>query len=73
MFSWKFWRQVLERAAKTAGQSAILAIGADQINVLNFNWIAILGFAGGGFVLSVLTSIVSLPVGEVNSPSVLNK
>ena len=73
MFTWKFWRQVLERSVKTAAQAAILAIGADQINVMAVNWVGIAGFAAGGFVLSVLTSIVSLPVGEGNSPSVLSK
>lgn len=50
---------VLERASKTAAQSALLVLGADQINALNANWLDVGGFALGGFVLSVLTSIAT--------------
>jgi hypothetical protein len=50
---------VLERATKTAAQSALLVFGADQVNALHASWSDIGGFAAGGFILSVLTSVAS--------------
>lgn len=52
---------ILERACKTAAQGAVLAIGSEsvQANALTLDWSTIGGFAAGGFVLSVLTSIAT--------------
>lgn len=50
---------VLERATKTAAQSALLVLGADQINAMQASWQEVGGFALGGFVLSVLTSVAT--------------
>ncbi len=69
MFTTKFWKRAAERAAKTAGQSAILAIGADQLNALTADWETVAGFALGGAVLSVLTSLASLKIGPADDPS----
>lgn len=69
MFTLKFWKQALERALKTAGQTGAVFFGAEQINVLNFDWLTLAGLMSGGFVLSVFTSIASLPIGK--SPSLL--
>lgn len=69
MFTKKFWTKAAERAAKSAGQSALLCLGADQINALAADWQLVGGFALGGAVLSVLTSLASLRVGEEDSPS----
>lgn len=57
MWTKKFWRETLERAVRTAAQSAILAIGADQVNALAVNWGEVGGFAAGGFALAALTSL----------------
>jgi hypothetical protein len=59
---------VLERAVKTAAQSALLVLGADQIDALNAQWVDVGGFAAGGFVLSVLTSLATSGFGG-NGPS----
>lgn len=59
---------VLERATKTAAQSALLVLGADQINALNAQWADVGGFALGGFALSVLTSLATSGFGG-NGPS----
>lgn len=69
IFSKPFAIASLERAIKTAAQSALLFIGADQANVLEFDWSNLGGFAAGGFVLSLLTSIVSAGIGDAG-PSV---
>ena len=56
-----FWKAAAERAVKTAAQSAILAVGADSFaaNALTFDWVQMGGFALGGLVLSILTSVAS--------------
>ena len=62
ILTWTFWRDALERAIKTAAQSAILGGGftSSTVNGLELNWLAIGGFALGGFVLSVLSSVGSV-------------
>lgn len=69
MFTALFWLATLERAVKTAAQSAILVFGADQINALQADWQSVLGFAAGGFVLSVLTSLGSQAITSTPGPS----
>jgi hypothetical protein len=64
MMSTRFWRETAERAAKTAAQAALLVLGADQLNALSADWAQVVGFAAGGAVLSVLTSIASSRVGD---------
>ena len=49
MFTRVFWSAALERALKTAAQSAVLVIGADQVNVLAVSWSEVGGFALGAF------------------------
>lgn len=69
MFTRKFWKRASERAAKSAGQAGVLAIGADQVNALSADWATVVGFAIGGAALSVLTSLASLRVGPGDDPS----
>lgn len=51
-----YYTEVVDRAFRTACQSAILVIGADQFNVVSVDWAEVAGFAGGGAVLSLLTT-----------------
>lgn len=62
IFQAAFWRDALERAVKTAAQSAILGGGFTSTTAdgLHLDWLAIGGFALGGFVLSVLSSVGSV-------------
>ena len=69
MFTKKFWRKALERAGKSAGQAGLIAIGADQVNVLALDWATFGGFVAGGAALSVLTSLASIPLGPGDDPS----
>ena len=64
MFSKPFLTAALERALKTAAQSALLVIGAEQVDALTVDWLGVLGFAAGGAVLSVLSSLASAGVGN---------
>lgn len=54
-----FWRDTVERALKTAAQAVILALGGGAVNVLTLDWVTLAGAAGGGALLSVLTSLAS--------------
>lgn len=72
MFTRAFWAAAVERALKTAAQSAVLVIGADQFNALAVSWAEVGGFALGGFVLSVLTSVGSDVVTDETGPSLTN-
>jgi hypothetical protein len=64
-----FWRQAVERAVKTAGQSVALAIGGDAANVLRLSPSVLASAAAGGFVLSLVTSVATAPVGPTDDPS----
>jgi hypothetical protein len=72
IFSRAFWRASAERAVKSAAQGAILAFGAGQANVLDLDWSTCGGFAGGAFVLSLLTSIGSDALTGGSGPSLTN-
>ena len=68
----RFLLEATERAVKTAAQSALLLLGADQLNALSVDWGNVAGFALGGFVLSLLTSLASKPLGsDDGSPSIV--
>ena len=72
MWTKLFWMQVLERAIKTFAQSALLAIGASKgFNLFALDWHNLVGFALGGTLLSVLTSIASINVGPRAHPSLV--
>ena len=70
MFTIQFWRETAERAIKTAAQSTILALGIGEgFNVFSMDWKLALGFAGGGLLLSVLTSLASGPFTQGDTPN----
>jgi hypothetical protein len=78
----RFVLQLLERAGKTAAQAALLELTAENLkagvsttalNALQFHWAPLAGFALGGFVVSMLTSIGSVPVGQAGSPSLVKE
>lgn len=81
MFGGAFWKETFERAIKTAAQFAIFyLVGANTspdspINFFNasFKPEDLFGFLGSGFVLSLLTSIVSAPIGRNNSPNLVDE
>lgn len=65
-----FWRQAFERAVKTAGQAVAGLLLADQpFDIAQANLPRSAGVAVGGFVLSLVTSIATAPVGPTDTPS----
>lgn len=74
MFNADFWKQAAERAAKSAGQALlILWAGDGLLNAWSIDPKAAAGVALGAAALSVLTSVVSLPVGPDDSPSTVGE
>jgi len=71
MFSTFFLVSAFERAVKTAAQSALLAVGAGQLDALSADWPMVGSFALGGFILSALSSLASGAVGDPESPSLV--
>jgi hypothetical protein len=73
----RYVADVVERGVKTSAQAALLALvsqnlGRADINAITVHWLPVVGFAGGGFVLSVLTSLASVKVGNQTSASMLS-
>ena len=73
MWTKNFWRQTLERAVKSAAQALLGMWALDGFNVLHADWRLAAGVAGGAYVLSVLTSIVTSGIGEPNDPSAVSR
>jgi hypothetical protein len=61
IFTRRFWASALDRAVRSAAQSFALALGGEAFNVMQANWHNLAGFAGGGFVLSLLNSLAVRP------------
>lgn len=65
LFNRLWWWEVLERALKSAAQFAIAAIGG-VVFIEAVEWWAVLSTASLGFILSILTSIATLPEKEAH-------
>ena len=58
MWTGAFWKATAERAISTAAQSALLVIGADQVNAISgVEWTTVAGFAAGGAALAILKAL----------------
>lgn len=69
-----FWTEAADRAVKSAVQAVLLLWAGDAaFDILHADWRVMAGVAGSAAVLSVLTSIVSAPVGKTGTPSVLGR
>jgi hypothetical protein len=65
-----FWRQAFERGVKSAAQAVAGIILLDQpFDLVQANALRGLGVAAGGFVLSLITSVATAPVGPADDPS----
>lgn len=72
MFTAGFWAGAFDRVIKSFAQALLLLWGADEgFNLVSVNFGQALGIAAGAAVLSLLTSIVSAPVADRGSTSLL--
>ena len=66
-----FWTATAERAIKTGAQVTLLALGAEQLNVFNLDWVEVGGLGLGGVLLPVITSVASSAVTTTSGPSLV--
>lgn len=74
LFTSLFWLDALERAVKTAVQAVLMAItlsDTTNVNLFELDLKVIGQFALSGAVFSILTSIVSAPIGTAGTASVV--
>lgn len=64
-----FITDAAERAIKTFAQTLLAYFGADALDVLQANWPNALSVALGAVVLSALTSLLSLKLGNSGTAS----
>jgi len=67
MYGLSFWKDALERAIKTAFQLVLGAYGVDAVGggvvIGGWDWQAIGNLMLSGFVMSLITSVASSPIG----------
>jgi len=67
-----FFCQTLERAGKTAAQTAAALVTANQLDWLKANWQAVLGTTCAATFASIATSFASLKMPPASSPSLVS-
>ena len=72
MFTLAFWRDTIERAIKTAAQTAVAMIGTGLVGILDVDWLNVVSVTVVAALLSVLTSIGSTGIGDRKTASVLS-
>lgn len=72
MFTPGFWAGAFDRVIKSFAQALLLLWGADEgLNILEIDFVTSLGVAAGAAALSLLTSIISAPVADRGSTSMI--
>jgi hypothetical protein len=72
MYTAAFWAGAFDRAIKSLAQTLILLWGAsDGLNMFEINWVQTIGVGAGALALSLLTSVISAPIGDRGSTSLL--
>jgi hypothetical protein len=72
MWTASFWKDAVERAIKTAAQAVVLGLGLGEgLDAFSVDYKLALGFAVGGAMLSLLTSVASAGVGNKGTASVV--
>ncbi len=71
MWTSTFWKQALERAIKTFAQGSLALLAGDGLGVLDVDWGDVASVGALAAIASLLTSLVSAPAGEPDSPSLV--
>lgn len=72
IFTVQFWRTTLELVIRGAAIGATTAMGGSVVDVWHLQWKVIAGMALSGGILSFITSLSSVAVGQKGSPLVTN-
>jgi hypothetical protein len=72
MWTRAFWLDTLERAVKTFAQAVVAGIGANAVGVMDLDWVVIVSVSATAALVSVLTSIGSMPFNEKGTASLTN-
>jgi hypothetical protein len=73
VFTLIFWQATAERAVKSFAQALAATLGAGGIAFQDVDWVLALSVAGMTALLSVLTSLSSIKVGDVGMPSLVSR
>lgn len=57
MWTRTYWRDLADRAVRTAAQTLLAAWAGGQVNLLQIDWPQAVGLAGGAALVSVVSSI----------------
>lgn len=71
MFTLAFWKDAIERAVKTAAQTAVALIGTGMVGILDVDWVQVASVSAVAALLSVLTSIGSDPFADRGTASLV--
>lgn len=72
MWTIAFWKETADRAIKSAAQAVILGLGfGEGLNAFTVDWKLAAGFALGGALLSLLTSVISSKFGTTGTASII--
>lgn len=71
MWTTRFWKDAVERALKTFAQTLIALLGVGGFGIIDAPWFSSLSVAGLAAVLSVLSSVASVTVGEQGTASLV--
>jgi len=71
LFTKGFWRDTLERMARTFAQTMVATLGATTFNAFHVSWPVPLGISVGAAFLCFLTCVIAAPKGDKNSASFL--
>lgn len=72
MWTLGFWKESVERAVKTAAQTAVAFFVVGETGVADVDWATVGSVAFVAAVASVLTSLASAPFGPADSPSLVH-
>ena len=72
MWTIGFWKESVERAIKTAAQTAVAFFVVGETGVADVDWATVAGIAAVAALVSVLTSLASAPFGPADSPSLVH-
>ena len=73
MFSKTFMLDVLDRAVRTAAQTAVALIGTGAVGVIDVDWQNVASVSVVAALVSVLTSVASSGAGDPDTPSLVRR